>query len=88
MGIIAWIVLGLIAGLIAKAIMPGKDPGGFIITTLIGIAGALIGGWISTMMGGAGLSHGFSIKSLVLAVVGAFILLFIYHLARRKTPAA
>jgi uncharacterized membrane protein YeaQ/YmgE (transglycosylase-associated protein family) len=87
MGIIAWIVLGLIAGLIAKAIMPGKDPGGFIITTLIGIAGALIGGWISTLLGGAGLAHGFSIKSLLLAVFGAIILLWIYHMARRKTPA-
>lgn len=85
MGIIAWIVLGFIAGLIAKAIMPGKDPGGFIITTVIGIVGALLGGFVSTLLGGAGLSHGFSLRSILLAILGAMVLLFAYHKLRRKT---
>ena len=79
MGIIAWIVLGLIAGLIAKAIMPGKDPGGFIVTTLIGIAGAVIGGFISTMLGGGGLSGGLSLRSILLAIAGSLILLFVFE---------
>lgn len=84
MGIIAWVVLGLIAGLLAKAIMPGKDPGGFIVTTLIGIVGALLGGWISTLLGGAGLASGFSVKSILLAIVGSIILLAIYRVVKRK----
>lgn len=87
MGIIAWIVLGFIAGLIARAIMPGKDKAGIILTTVLGIVGALLGGWVSTLLGGAGLSHGFGLRSLLLAVVGALVVLFVYHLLRKKTPA-
>ena len=70
MGILAWIVLGLIAGAIAKALMPGKDPGGIIVTMLIGIVGAFLGGFLGNMITGAGL-NGFSLWSIMLAVVGA-----------------
>lgn len=80
MGILAWIVIGFVAGLIAKAVMPGKDPGGFIVTTLLGIAGALLGGWVGSALTGTGL-EGFSFWSLFLAVLGALALLAIYRLA-------
>lgn len=78
MGIISWIVLGAIVGVIAKLIMPGKDPGGMIVTILLGIAGAFIGGYISTILG-FGSVTGFNILSLVIAVGGALILLVIYR---------
>jgi uncharacterized membrane protein YeaQ/YmgE (transglycosylase-associated protein family) len=87
MGIIAWIVLGFFAGLVARAIMPGKDRAGFIVTTVLGILGALLGGWLSTLLGGAGLSHGFGVRSLVLAVLGALVVLFAYHKLFRKPTA-
>lgn len=77
MGILAWIVFGLIAGAAAKFIMPGKDPGGIIITILIGIAGALVGGFIGSLLGLGDIS-GFNIGSLLLAIGGALLLLFIY----------
>jgi uncharacterized membrane protein YeaQ/YmgE (transglycosylase-associated protein family) len=79
MGILAWIVLGLIAGAIAKAIMPGRDPGGFIVTALIGIVGAFIGGFLGNLITGAGL-NGFSVWSILLAIVGSLLLLWIYRL--------
>ncbi len=82
MGILAWIVLGLIAGAIAKAIMPGKDPGGILVTMLIGIVGAFLGGFLGNMIAGTGL-NGFSIWSILLAVVGALILLWVYRLTTR-----
>lgn len=83
MSILAWIVLGLLAGAIAKAIMPGPDPGGIIVTMLIGIVGAFIGGWIGGVITGTGLT-GFSLWSVVLAVVGALVLLWIYRLSTRN----
>lgn len=83
MSILAWIVLGLIAGAIAKAIMPGNDPGGIIVTILIGIVGAFLGGFLGSMIAGTGLS-GFSLWSIVLAVVGSILLLWIYRLATRR----
>jgi uncharacterized membrane protein YeaQ/YmgE (transglycosylase-associated protein family) len=83
MSILAWIVLGLIAGAIAKAIMPGNDPGGIIVTILIGIVGAFLGGFLGSMIAGTGLS-GFSLWSVVLAVVGSILLLWIYRLATRR----
>jgi uncharacterized membrane protein YeaQ/YmgE (transglycosylase-associated protein family) len=83
MSILAWIVLGLIAGAIAKAIMPGNDPGGIIVTILIGIVGAFLGGFLGNMVAGSGL-NGFSIWSIVLAVVGAILLLWIYRVATRR----
>ena len=84
MSILAWIVLGLIAGAIAKAIMPGRDPGGFIVTALIGIVGAFIGGFIGNMITGAGL-NGFSLWSILLAIVGSLLLLWIYRVATRRS---
>lgn len=83
MGIIAWIVLGLIAGAIAKAIMPGRDPGGVIITMLIGIVGAVIGGWVGALITGTGL-NGFTLWSILLAIVGSLLLLWIYRAATRS----
>lgn len=85
MGILAWIVLGLIAGAIAKAIMPGHDPGGFIVTILIGIVGALLGGFLGNLIFHTGLT-GFSLWSIILAIVGALILLWIYRLTVRRAP--
>ncbi len=81
MGIISWIVFGLIAGVIAKMIHPGKDPGGFILTILIGIAGAMIGGFISTSLGFGDVS-GFDLRSMGIAIGGAFLLLFGYRKIR------
>ena len=85
MGILAFIVVGLIAGLLAKLVMPGDDPGGLIMTTLIGIAGAFVGGLILQFLGGAGVT-GFNIWSILVATLGAVILLAIYRLfAGRRT---
>jgi uncharacterized membrane protein YeaQ/YmgE (transglycosylase-associated protein family) len=75
-------VLGLVAGAIAKALMPGRDPGGIIVTMLIGIVGAFLGGFLGNMITGAGL-NGFSLWSIVLAVVGAMLLLWVYRLTTR-----
>jgi uncharacterized membrane protein YeaQ/YmgE (transglycosylase-associated protein family) len=83
MGILSWIVMGLIVGLLAKFIMPGKDPGGIIITILIGIAGAFLGGYVGTLLG-LGKVTGFNFTSILLAVVGALILLIIYRLIKKK----
>ncbi len=82
MSILAWIVLGLIAGAVAKAIMPGRDPGGFIVTILLGIVGAFLGGFLGNLIAGTGL-NGFSLWSIVLAVVGSILLLWIYRVATR-----
>jgi uncharacterized membrane protein YeaQ/YmgE (transglycosylase-associated protein family) len=92
--IIGWIILGLIAGLIAKAIMPGKDPGGAIVTILLGIGGAVIGGFIGrTLLGygrdtDGGLSEPGTIMSLVLAIVGALIVLALYRLIKGRSMRA
>jgi uncharacterized membrane protein YeaQ/YmgE (transglycosylase-associated protein family) len=74
MGIISWIFFGLIVGVLAKWIMPGKDPGGIAVTALIGIAGALIGGFLASNIG-LGTVTGFNLGSLAIAVVGALLLL-------------
>jgi uncharacterized membrane protein YeaQ/YmgE (transglycosylase-associated protein family) len=80
MGIIAWIVLGLLAGMIAKAIMPGGERGGLIVTTLLGIAGALVGGFLATALGlGDPVDEFFDISTWVAAVAGALIILFIWN---------
>jgi uncharacterized membrane protein YeaQ/YmgE (transglycosylase-associated protein family) len=85
MGILAFIVVGLIAGLLAKLVMPGDDPGGLILTTLIGIAGAFVGGLIVQFLGGAGVT-GINIWSILVATLGAVILLAAYRLfAGRRT---
>jgi uncharacterized membrane protein YeaQ/YmgE (transglycosylase-associated protein family) len=79
MGILAWIVVGLIAGALAKLIMPGDDPGGIIVTIIIGIVGAFVGGFVVNLLGGAGVS-GFNFWSILVATLGAIILLAIYRL--------
>jgi len=92
--VLAWIVFGLIAGIIAKAILPGKDPGGAIITILIGIVGSLIGGFIGRTMLGYGqindsgdLSRPGFLTSLLLAVVGSIVLLAGYRLIKGRSLA-
>lgn len=85
MGIIAWIVIGLLAGLIAKALMPGKDPGGIIITMLIGIAGGLLGGWLGKVIFGVDSIDGFfELSTWIAAIVGSLILLAVYRLLTRN----
>ena len=83
MGIVTWIVLGLVAGLLAKFVMPGRDPGGITVTILLGIGGALVGGWIGTRLGFGDVS-GFDMRSLAIAVGGAVLLLFLYRLLKRR----
>ncbi len=78
-GIISWIIIGIIAGILGKLIMPGRDPGGFLITVVIGMAGAVIGGFVLRLLGGAGVT-GFNLWSIVVATLGAVILLAIYRL--------
>jgi uncharacterized membrane protein YeaQ/YmgE (transglycosylase-associated protein family) len=82
MGIIGWIVFGLVVGVIAKFLMPGRDPGGFIVTILLGIAGALVGGFIGRAAGwyGEGDPVGF-----LMAVLGAIVLLFLYRMLARRS---
>ncbi|AAX65696.1 GlsB/YeaQ/YmgE family stress response membrane protein [Salmonella enterica] len=83
MGIIAWIIFGLIAGVIAKLLMPGRDGGGFILTCILGIVGAVVGGWLATMFGIGGSISGFHLHSFLVAVVGAIVVLVIFRLLRR-----
>ena len=73
LGVLGWILFGLVVGIVAKLLMPGRDPGGFIITTVLGIAGSWVGGWISGMLGGTG-SVGF-----IGSVLGAMLLLWLYR---------
>ena len=81
MGIIAFIILGLLAGAIAKAVLPGDDPGGFIVTALIGVAGALIGGFLAGALFDADpMDEFFDISTWLTAIVGSIILLLIYRL--------
>ena len=84
MGFIGWIVLGLIAGAIAKAIMPGKQGGGWIITLILGVVGAILGGWIGSAIFNVGLDEFWSISTWLLAIGGALIVLFVWGLLTRK----
>ena len=79
MGILSWIVVGFIAGLLAKLVLPGEDPGGLIVTTLVGMAGALVGGFLIGVLGGAG-ATGFNVWSILVATLGAVVLLAVYRL--------
>ena len=76
MGVIAWVLFGLVVGIIAKLLMPGRDPGGFIVTILLGIAGALIGGFIGRAMGLYAAGEG---AGWLMSILGAVILLFVYR---------
>ena len=82
MGFISWIILGLVVGIIAKFLMPGKDPGGIFITILLGIAGAVGGGFISSAIG-FGKVTGFDMRSLIIAVAGSLVLLIIYRSVKK-----
>ena len=83
MGIIGWIILGLAAGAIAKAILPGTQGGGWLITLLLGVVGALLGGFLGSAIFGIGLEGFFSIQTWLLAIGGAVLVLLIYGLATR-----
>ncbi|MEU3267249.1 MULTISPECIES: GlsB/YeaQ/YmgE family stress response membrane protein [Streptomyces] len=81
MSIIAWILIGLFAGAIAKALMPGKDPGGCLLTMVIGIVGGLLGGWLGKVIFGVDSIDGFfSLSTWIAAVVGSVIILLLYRL--------
>ncbi len=86
--IIGWIIFGLIAGIIAKAIMPGRDPGGAIVTILLGIAGSIVGGFIGRALFYSSESTPGMIMSMVFAVIGAIVLLVGYRLVRGQSLRA
>ena len=88
MGIIGWIVLGLVAGAIAKAILPGTQGGGWVITLILGIVGALLGGFLGSAIFGIGLETFWSIETWLLAIGGAIIVLLIYGLVTRGSRRA
>ena len=82
MGFLSWILLGLIVGALAKWIMPGPDPGGMIITILLGIAGAFVGGYLATLIGLGTLGGGFDLRNLAIAVGGALLILWVHRKLR------
>ncbi len=82
MGFLSWILLGFIAGALAKFIMPGKDPGGCLITTVIGIVGAVVGGYLATMAG-YGKIESFDLGGIFLATLGAIVLLVIFRVVKK-----
>ena len=86
MGVLAWIVFGLIAGSLAKFIMPGKDPGGCLGTAIIGILGAVIGGYVGTQLLDIGTVTGFNLRSFGIAILGSIILLTLYRLFLERRP--
>lgn len=89
MGIIAFIILGLLAGAIAKALLPGDDPGGFIVTAIIGVVGALLGGFLAGVLFDADpMDEFFDISSWLTAIVGSIVLLLIYRMVVGRSGAA
>jgi uncharacterized membrane protein YeaQ/YmgE (transglycosylase-associated protein family) len=86
-GILGWIVLGLIAGAIAKAILPGRQGGGWIATLILGVVGALLGGFIGSAIFGIGLENFWSLQTWIVAIVGAIVVLLIYGLVTRGSRA-
>ena len=80
MGILAWVLFGLVVGIIAKLLMPGRDPGGFIITILLGIAGAVLGGFVGRALGFYGPNES---AGWIISIVGAMLLLFLYRMIAR-----
>ena len=81
MGLFSWILMGLLAGLLARFVLPGRDPMGCIVTTLVGIAGAVLGGFLATLLGFGGFA-GFDLRSLLVATAGAVLLLLVTRLFR------
>lgn len=84
MGLISWVVVGTIAGLLARRIVPGPDPGRFIVTVLLGTAGASAGGFVVGVLSGSG-ATGFNVWSVLVATLGALLLLYLYGLIARRT---
>ncbi|AMM34325.1 Transglycosylase-associated protein [Sinomonas atrocyanea] len=84
MGIIAFLILGLIAGAIAKAILPGRQGGGILITMLLGVVGALLGGWIGSAIFGVGLANFWSLQTWIVSIIGSLIVLGIYGAVVRR----
>ena len=84
MGILSWVLLGLVAGVLAKFIMPGRQRGGIILTIVLGIVGALVGGFLGTTVFGFGDISGFDLRSIAIAVGGALLVLFLYGLIARS----
>ncbi len=84
MEILSWIIFGLVAGAVAKMLMPGRDPGGFIGTIVIGVVGAFVGGLIANMLGYGQVEPGFNLKSFIFAVGGSIILLAVYRVVKGK----
>ncbi len=84
MGIIGFLILGLIAGAIAKAILPGRQGGGWLITLVLGVVGAILGGWIGGMVFGSGLQEFFSLQTWLLAIGGALIVLLVYGMVAKR----
>jgi uncharacterized membrane protein YeaQ/YmgE (transglycosylase-associated protein family) len=82
-GILGWIVFGLVVGAIAKLLMPGRDPGGFIVTILLGVVGAVLGGWMGRAMGMYGENEP---AGFVMALIGAVVVLAIYRMAVGRKP--
>ena len=88
MGFLAFLILGLIAGAIAKAILPGTQGGGWVITLVIGVVGAFLGGWIGSLIFGGGLGDYFDLRTWLLSILGAVIVLVIYGaVASRRSRA-
>lgn len=89
MGIIAFIILGLIAGAIARLILPGRQPGGWIVTLVLGVIGAILGGWLGSLLFDRGLEEFWSLQTWLLAIAGSIIVLLIYGaiVGRRHTHA-
>jgi uncharacterized membrane protein YeaQ/YmgE (transglycosylase-associated protein family) len=84
MGFLAFLILGLIAGAIAKAILPGRQGGGIFITMLLGVVGAILGGWIGGLLFGGGLQEFFSLQTWLLAIGGAIIVLLVYGMVTKR----
>ncbi len=88
MGILGWILLGIVAGVIAKALLPGDDPGGFIVTAIIGIVGALLGGFLARALGlGDPIDEFFDVSTWLAAIIGAVILLVVYRAVTGRRTA-
>ncbi|CAN5174153.1 GlsB/YeaQ/YmgE family stress response membrane protein [soil metagenome] len=88
MGIIGWIILGLIAGAIAKLILPGRQGGGWLVTLLLGVVGALLGGWIGSAIFGIGLETFWSLQTWIVAILGAIVVLLIWGLVTGRKRSA
>jgi len=85
MGFFAFLILGLIAGAIAKAILPGRQGGGWIITLILGVVGAFLGGWLGGLLFNAPLQDFFSLQTWLLAIVGSLIVLLVYGMVTRRS---